>query len=203
MIALLPVPFQDAVRMTHPLGTPIAVTVKAAAVDPAGTMTLDGAFKATLLLDIPTVIAPAAFERITVQVPLPPSVNAVGLQVSVTSVGVDHNAKVAVLDVVPRVAVITPEASVTIVPAVAPKPALLLPASTVTLAGTLINGELEVSETGVFTETVCGSVTVQVVVPADIKPVRLQVREVICTEGTRETETDWEEPLKLAVTEAV
>jgi hypothetical protein len=76
------------------------------------------------------------------------------------------------------VAVITPEVSAVIVPAVALKPALLVPAGTVTAAGTVISGELEPSETGVFTATVCGSVTVQVVVPADIKPVRLQTKEV-------------------------
>jgi hypothetical protein len=69
------------------------------------------------------------------------------------------------------VAEITPEVSEVIVPAVALKPALLLPAGTVTLAGTLISGVLELSETGVFMVTVCGSVTVQVVVPAVIKPV--------------------------------
>jgi hypothetical protein len=195
MIALLVAPFQDAVRMTHPVGTLVAVTVKGAEAAPSGTMTLAGAVKAALLLDIPTVTAPAAFERFTVQVPLTPTVNAVGLQVSDTSVGVDHNAKVKVLDVVARVAVITPEVSAAIVPAVALKPALLLPAGTVTLAGTLINGELELSETGVFAATVWVSVIVQVVVPADIKPVRLQTKEVTCTAGTREIETDWEEPL--------
>jgi hypothetical protein len=194
-IALLPAPFQDAVRMTHPVGTLCAVTVKAAEAAPSGTMTLAGAPKATLLLEIPTVIAPADFERFTVQVPLAPTVKAVGLQVSDTSVGVDHNAKVTVLGVVPRLAVITPDPSAAIVPAVALKLALLLPDGTVTLAGTLSSAELELSDTGVFGVTSWDSVTVQVVVPADIKPVRLQSREVTCTTGTREIETDWEEPL--------
>ena len=90
---------------------------------------------------------------------------------------------------------ITPEASEVIVPAVALKPALLPPAGTVTLAGTLSSGELELSETGVLAATVWDSVTVQVVVPADIKPGRLQSKEVTCTAGTREIETDWEGPL--------
>lgn len=90
---------------------------------------------------------------------------------------------------------ITPEVSEVIVPAAALKPVLLLPAITVTLPGTLISGELELSEIVVFTVTVCGRVTVQVVVPADIKPGRLQAREVTCTDGTRVIETDWEEPL--------
>jgi hypothetical protein len=188
-------PFHVAVRTIHPLGKLCAVTVKATETAPSGTVALVGVFKARSLVEIPTVIAPAAFERITVQVLLAPTVNAVGLQVSVTSVGVDHNAKVTVLDAVPRVAVITPEASVVIVPAVALKPALLLPAGTVTLAGTLISGVFELSETNVLAATVCDSVTVQVVVPADIKPVRLQSKEVTCTEGTREIETDWDEPL--------
>jgi len=143
------------------------------------------------------VIAPPAFEMVTVQVLLSPIVNAVELQVSDASVGEDHNAKVTVLDAVPRVAVITPEASAAIAPAVAIKPALLLPAGTVTLAGTLSSRELEVSDTSVFAATVCWSVTVQVVVPADIKPVRVQSKEVTCTctAGTRESEADWEEPL--------
>jgi hypothetical protein len=96
MIALLAAPFQDAVRMTHPLGKLCAVTVKDTVTDPVGTMTLGGMLKATLLVEIPTVIAPAAFERVAVQVPLEPTFNVVGLQESDTSVGVDHNAKVAV-----------------------------------------------------------------------------------------------------------
>lgn len=196
MMALLLAPFQAAVRMIHPDGKLCAVTVKATETAPGGTVALAGVFKAGSLAEIATVMAPAAFERITVQVALAPTVNAFGVQVTVMSVGVDHNARVTVLDPVPRVAVITPEASVEIVPAVALKPALLLPAGTVTLAGTLSSGELEVSETGVLAVTVCPSVTVQVVVPADIKPVRLQTREVTCTAGaTREIETDWEEPL--------
>ena len=95
-IALLPAPFQLAVRMIHPLTELFAVTVKATVAAPAGTTTLAGALKATLLLTTPTVIAPAAFERFTVQVPLAPTVNAVGLQLSDMSVGVDHNAKVTV-----------------------------------------------------------------------------------------------------------
>ena len=82
-----------------------------------------------------------------------------------------------------------------IVPAVALKPTLLPPAGTVTLAGTVISGELEVRATGVFAAAVWDSVTVQVVVPADIKPGRVHSRELTCKAGTSEIETDWEEPL--------
>jgi hypothetical protein len=96
MIALLAVPFQVAVRMIHPVGKLVAVTVKATEADPVGTITLAGVLKATLLVEIATLISPAAFERFTVQMPLAPTVNAFGLQVSDTSVGVDHNANVTV-----------------------------------------------------------------------------------------------------------
>jgi hypothetical protein len=183
--ALLLAPFQVAVSTIHPLGKLCAVTVKAAETEPSGTVALVGMLRARSLVEIPTVMAPAAFERITVQVLLPPTVSAAGLQVRVTIVGVDHNAKVAVLDDAPRVTVITPEASAAIAPAVALNPVLLPPAGTVTLAGTFSSGELEMSDTGVFATTVCASVTVQVVVPADIKPVRLQSTEVTCTGATR------------------
>jgi hypothetical protein len=195
MITLLVTPLKVADRRTHPPGTLTALTVKAAVTAPGCTIALPGAFRAGLLVDRPTVTAPAAFERLTVQVLLPPTVNAVGLQASDTSTGVDHNAKVTVFDVVPRVAVITPEASVVIAPAVALKPAVLVPARTVTLAGTVISAEFELRETNVFAAAVCDSVTVQAVIPADIKPVRLQSMEVICTGAAREIDTDWEEPL--------
>ena len=90
---------------------------------------------------------------------------------------------------------IAPEVSAVIVPAVAVKPALLLPASTVTLAGTPISGELELSVTVVPAATVCDRVTVQAVVPADINPLSVQASEVTCTVGTNEIERDWEELL--------
>jgi len=96
IIALLVVPFQDAVRMTHPLGKLCAVAVKVVVTEPVGTMTLGGMLKAILLVEIPTVIAPAAFERVTVQVPFEPTFIAVGLQASDTSAGVDHKVKVVV-----------------------------------------------------------------------------------------------------------
>lgn len=93
-MTLLLAPFQVAVRMIHPVGKLCAVTVKPTETAPAGTVALAGVFKAGLLAERPAVTAPAAFERVTVQVALPPTFNAVGTQVSDDSVGVDHNAKV-------------------------------------------------------------------------------------------------------------
>jgi hypothetical protein len=93
------------------------------------------------------------------------------------------------------VAVITPEASARIVTPVAVKVALLLPARTLTLAGTLSSSELEPSETVVLAATVCDSVTVQVVVPADINPLSAQASDVTCMLGTREIVTDCTELL--------
>jgi hypothetical protein len=96
IMALLLVPFQVAVRMIHPVGKLCAVAGKTAETAPDGTVMLAGTLKAGLLAESPTVIAPAAFERVTVQMLLPPTFKAVGAQVSDTNVGVDHNAKVAV-----------------------------------------------------------------------------------------------------------
>lgn len=88
-------------------------------------------------------------------------------------------------------AVITAEVSAGMVPAVAVNTALLLPDATVTLAGTVSSGELELSATGVFATAAWVSVNVQVVVPADISPVKLQVTELVI----RDIEADCEELL--------
>lgn len=93
-ITLLLTPFNVAVRMIHPLGVPCALTRKATAADPGGTVALDGVLKAKSLVERPTTVtAPAALERLTVQVLLPPSGNAVGLQVIDASVGGDSSVK--------------------------------------------------------------------------------------------------------------
>jgi hypothetical protein len=76
------------------------------------------------------------------------------------------------------------------VPAVAVKPMLLLPAATVTLAGTVSSGELELSATGVFAAAVCERVTVHEAVPADIRPVEPHTSDVTCIVGTSEMVAD-------------
>jgi hypothetical protein len=197
MMTLLLAPFQAALRMIHPVGRLCAVTVKTAELAPCDTvaLALTGSLKAGLLAERLTVIAPAAFESATVHVLLAPTVNEAGEQVSDTSVGVDHNARLTVLDVVPRVAPTVAEVSAEIVPAAAVKPALLLPAATATLAGTPSSGELELSVTVTPAETVCDNVTVHVADPADINPLTAHASELTCTVGTKEMETALDELL--------
>lgn len=77
-----------------------------------------------------------------------------------------------------------------IVPVVALNPALLLPARMVTLAGTVMSGEFELSETKVLAAAVCDSVTVQAVIADDGKLLGLQIKDVTCTAATREIEAD-------------
>jgi hypothetical protein len=197
MMTLLLAPFQAALRMIHPVGKLCAVTAKTAELAPCDTVAvpLAGSLKAGLLAERPTAIAPAAFESTTLHVLLAPTVNAAGEQVSDTSAGVDHNARLTVVEVVPRVAPIVAEVSAAIVPAVAVKPALLLPAATATLAGTPSIGELELSVTVTPAETVCDKVTVHVVAPADINPLTAHATELTCTVGTNEMETALDELL--------
>lgn len=83
-----------------------------------------------------------------------------------------------------------PDVSLPILPMLALNPAEALPASTITLAGTVILPELEVNETVVFAATDCDSVTVQVLVEFDVKLVGLQTNEVTCNEAPSERVTD-------------
>jgi hypothetical protein len=71
----------------------------------------------------------------------------------------------------------TPDVSVLTVPILAVKGAVVVPAETVTLAGVVIRVELEDRETTVLVDGGCDSVTVQVLVALDIRPVGLQTRE--------------------------
>jgi hypothetical protein len=190
MSAVLVVPFQVVDRITHPLGTPTADARNVAVVAPCGTTTPEGTFNATLLAETPTVIAPAFLDSVTVQVLALPSVNDAGLQASDVRVGLDHKAAVTLLDEAPRVAVMAPDVSAVMLPAVAVKLIPLLPMATVTLTGTVSSGELELSVTGVFAATVCESVTVHGVVPADIRPVRLHVTDVTCIVEISEIDAD-------------
>ena len=159
-------------------------------VAPCGTVTLEGTNNATLLDETPTVIAPAVLDSVTVQVLPLPTVNDAGLQASDVKVGADHKVNVTLLDEAPRVAVMAPDVSAVMLPAVAVKLMLLLPMATVTLAGTVSSGELELSATGVFVAAVCESDTVHEVVPADIRPVRTQVTDVTCIVEISEIDAD-------------
>jgi len=71
-------PFQVAVIVIDPLAAVLAVTVNAALEAPCGTVTLAGTARAALLVEIPTLIEPAAFDSVTVQLLFAPTARVVG-----------------------------------------------------------------------------------------------------------------------------
>ena len=138
---------------------------------------------------------PAAFERTTTQVVPVPAGTLVGLQLKEDNVGVDHSVKVALCDDVPRVAVTVPLVSAEIVPIVALKAFVVLPALITTLAGTVISVDVELNGIVVLATGACVRVTVQLLVAPDITPVGLHTTELTSTGAFREIVTDCEELL--------
>jgi hypothetical protein len=130
---------------------------------------------------------PAGFDSATVQLLVAPAAIFNGMQVSDDSFGVDHSCTVAACVEAPRVAPTAAWAFAGIVPAVAVALPVALPDGTVSVAGIESRTELELSETAVFAETVSDSVTRQVVVAPDIKPVALQATPETSTGARRLT----------------
>lgn len=113
-----------------------AVAVKLAVVLPAATETAPGTLSAPPLLESPTV-PPPAFDRVTVQLAVPPLARAVGEHVSeLMFVGASREIDDA-CDMPFNDAVTVAVASATTVPAVAVNVADVLPAATTTAPGTL------------------------------------------------------------------
>jgi len=131
----------------------------------------------------------------TVQLVPVPTVRLVDRQATEETTGLDHNVKPALCEEVPNVARTEAVPSAVMFPTAAAKVALLLPAATVTLAGTVSAVEVELRVTAVLKAAACDSPTVQELVFPDIAPVALQVSPV--SEGTtlRGMVVDWLEPL--------
>lgn len=83
-----------------------------------------------------------------------------------------------------------PDVSAVIAPIVALNFAVVVPEEIVTLAGTVIRGELEDRATAVLIAGGCDSVTVQALVAPDIRPAGLQTSEVTVREAASETVND-------------
>jgi hypothetical protein len=175
-------PFRLAVRTAMELvATVPAVALKLAEVAPDGTVTAAGTTRAGLLLDSAT-LAPAggaALVRVTVQALVAPEVNVVGLQVTEASAAGADKLNETAWEALPRVAVRTAVASELIVPAVALKLALLDPAKTLTVDGTVRFGLL--LESPITVPPVGAAplkLTVQADVPAVASKVGLQLKEL-------------------------
>ena len=115
-----------------------AVALKLAEVAPANTVTATGTPKTALLLVSPTLVPPegAALVRLTLHALVAPEAKVVGVHATEASATGADKVNGTVWEALPRVAVSTAVASNVIVPAVALKLAEVLPAGTVTAAGT-------------------------------------------------------------------
>src|SRR5947209_1825326 len=118
-----------------------AVAVKVVLELPGDTVTVPGTLSNAVLLDSVT-LPPAVFERVTVQVLDWPEARGAGLdETPVTRTGADRFT-CPVCELPLRAAVTVAVWSAAIVPAVAVKVALALPADTVTVPGTVNNAVL-------------------------------------------------------------
>ena len=158
-------------------------------------MTVAGTVTPVLLLPTLTAMLPAGFERTMTQVVPVPADTLVGLQLKEDNVGVDHSVKVALCVDVPSVALTVPLLSAEIVPIVALKALVVLPALITTLAGTVISVDVELNEIVVFATGACDRVIVQLLVAPDITPVGLHTSELTSIGAVREIVTDCEELL--------
>jgi len=142
--AVLEVPFRLAVRLAVPLdGMVPAVAVKLAAVEPAGTRTDAGTVKDELLDERATVapLAGAAWVNVTAQVVEVPEVRVESEQFNPDRAGRGASSEsVAWAELPLRLAVITALVLLATELAAAAKVALLDPAGTVTVAGTVRAG---------------------------------------------------------------
>jgi len=155
----------------------IVLAVNNATVDPWGAITAAGTITPVLLDDMEMLMLPAALDNmITQTVPVPPT-SAAGEHDIEKRVGVDHSVRLAVVEEPPRLAVSVAVVSAVIVPAVAISVPVALPAATETVPGTVASVEDELIVTLVFDATAPLKVTVHMVAPPLIRPVRLQVRD--------------------------
>jgi hypothetical protein len=195
-------PLYTAEITTQPLTTAGAVREKDADVEPCGTVTEGGINTVVSELVRGMVMAPAAFESVTVQVVVAATTNSEEAQVTEDSAGVDHSVRAAVCEDAPRVAVMLPVVSATMFPILTPKILVELPADRTMLAGTEMTDESAVIVSVVTAATNCESVTVHKVEEPDIRPAGEQESELtVVTTATREMGVDCEEPLYAAETD--
>ena len=188
-------PLKVAVTTTQPEADVVVVTGNPTLAVPWGTVTVGGTVTPVLLAPTLTTMLPAGFERtITHVVPVPADTLA-GLQFTEDNVGVDHSVKVALCVDVPSVALTVSLLSAAIVPIVAVKACVVLPAFITTLAGTVTSVDVEVNEIVVFATGACDRVIVQLLVAPDITPVGLHTSELTSIGAVREIVTDCEELL--------
>jgi hypothetical protein len=188
-------PLKVAVMVALPDADEREVTLKLALTLPWGTVTVGGTVTPGLLLDRLTPNVPAALETETVQVVLAPAVRPVDRQATEDTMGLDHNVRLVVCAEVTSVACTEAIPSAAMFPTAAAKVALLLPAATVTLAGTVIAVEVELRVTTVLEVAACDSPTVQELVFPGITPLGLQASPVSTGATPRAMVVDWLEPL--------
>ncbi|MEI9972373.1 MAG: hypothetical protein WDO73_10170 [Ignavibacteriota bacterium] len=178
-------PFRMAVTVAAPDADGKEVAAKETVVLPCRTVTVAGTLTSELLLDNVTATSLAGFETVTVQLFFDSAVTLLDRQVTDDTVGVDHKFRLALCDELPSVAFTDAVVSVEMTPAPTAKLAEALPATTITLAETVIWLDVELRLTIVLEAGGVDSSTVQVVVAPDITPLGLQVSPVMSEETVR------------------
>ena len=178
---------------------------KLAVFDPAATLTVAGTVRLVLLLESETlmVVEPAALDKVTVQVDDPPVVRLVGVQDSRLTAACDAREMDADCEPPFNDAVTDAVWSLVMAPAVAVNVAVLDPAATDTVAGTVNRALLLLSETVAAALTAFDRVTVQLEVAADPRVVGVQDSKLTTACDAREIDADCEPPFNDAVTDAV
>jgi hypothetical protein len=182
-VAVLVVPLYVAETTTRPEVDDWTDAEKTAVLEPWGTVTLAGTTTAGLSVARLTRIAPAVLDKFTTHVVLPPMASFATAQLSEESVGVDQSARLADLDEAPSVLVITAVVSAAILPIEALNVLLVLPAGTITFAGTVARTELELIVMLVFVALAYDKATVQEMVAPDMTPAGVHANELICSAG--------------------
>jgi hypothetical protein len=150
-------PLYTAVTTAVPDADEIAAALKLALVLPWRMVTVAGIVSPGLLVDTLTARLPAALETVTTQVVADPGFRLEERQVTEDTVGVDHSMRLALCDEAPSAAFTVVVPSDAIFPMEAEKVAAEFPLVTVTLAGTVIALEGELTLTTAFEAAGCES----------------------------------------------
>jgi hypothetical protein len=177
-----------------------ALAIKVADVEPGGIVTDAGGARAAVLLEIPTV-PPPAFERVTVQVVVPPLLSVAGAHASEMIVAGATIETDAVCDAPFSEAVIVTVSSSVTAPAVTENVAVVEPAATGTEPGTIRPTLL--LEIATVPPVALANVSVHVPPPRGVSEGGEQTSEVMERSTTSERFTVCEDPLMDAVTVAV
>ncbi len=184
-----------------------AIAMKVADVAPGATVTEAGTVSNPLLLFKETVLPPAGatLVMVTVQVVITAEASPEGLQASEEIADWATRFRVAIWETPLLIVAITEAVRLPeITPAVALKVADVAPAATVTKVGMVSNALLLDKNTGLPPAGAAAvSVTVQVLIAPEARPVGLQASEDNATVATRFTLAVWKTPFMEAVTEAV